>query len=155
MPCLIVFILHHIERHQSHRISIFVFFVTLIGVLGGSDVTGGSSKALRVTVGVPMTVLRRVMGLSDSLHYCFEASVRSRSILHHPGRTIGFFQSITSGDQVTLSLFMLGLDVVGVGIVHSIFEGVVGLVLKKKIHFYNKRSRREQGYLHNLQKRPK
>lgn len=106
-------------------------FVSLIGVLGDADVAGGPSEPLLVAVGVPVTVLRRMMGLADPLDDGFEAGVRSRSVFDHPGGAVGLLEGVSPGDEVTLALFVLRLDVVGVGIVHAVFEGVAGLVLEE------------------------
>lgn len=109
----------------------FVPFVSLVGPVSGTNVTSSTTET--VTMSMFMTVVGWMLSMSDPLHYSLEASVRSWPVFHHPGGTVGFLKGVPSGHVVAIPLFVLGLDVVGVGVVDAIFELVVGMILEKDV----------------------
>lgn len=52
-------------------------------------------------------------------------------VLHSAHSTVGLMQGVFPLNDVTVAAFVLGLDVVGVGVFHFISELVLGMRLKK------------------------
>jgi hypothetical protein len=67
-------------------------------------------------------VLNRVDGVSGFFDLCVEAGVVVSGVVHGTGGAIRFNQLVVTRDFIAVTFLSLLLDVLGVWVLHSIFE---------------------------------
>jgi len=70
-----------------------------------------------------------VVGVSNMLHGSLESVVGIGGVLHDPGASIGLLHGVSPLDLVPVPGLPLLLDVSGLGVLHSVVEFVLGVVL--------------------------
>lgn len=100
---------------------IVLVLVPLVAPVGHTYIAGTTRSVL-----VP-----GVMGMPMTFHDGLESLVGSGDVLNNAMGTIGLFKFVSSVDVVTISVLVLGLLVMSVGVVDSIFEFVMSVVLEK------------------------
>uniref|UniRef100_A0A182MRX4 Gustatory receptor n=1 Tax=Anopheles culicifacies TaxID=139723 RepID=A0A182MRX4_9DIPT len=95
-----------------------VLMQVAVGVAAGMSMTVSSVRVSSLVVSVDF----RVMGMTHTLHMSLETVVLVRRVLHNTLGTIGFMQSVSSLDDISISMFPLALVVTGMGILYSILE---------------------------------
>lgn len=107
-----------------------VFFGSLVVPVCGPHETGATLSSLFPSV---LSVMSGMLSVAVSLHVGLESDVGSGPVFHDALGTVGFQQGVLSDNIVAFSVLLLGVDVVGVGILHSVLEVVSDVVLKESV----------------------
>lgn len=84
-----------------------------------------------VVVLVQLLVVVHRGGLVD---HSVEAIVLVGGVVHGADGTVGLHQRVLSFDGVAVAGLVLGLDIAGVEVIHSVFEGVLGRGLRMEYY---------------------
>lgn len=103
-----------------------MFRRALVSPVGYTNIAGTSNTTMTVSV---FAVVSRMLSMTSSVYNSFETTVGTRFVLDHTVSPISFFQSISSSNVISMSMFVLRFNIVGMWIMHTIFKFVVGLSL--------------------------
>lgn len=76
---------------------------------------------------------RWMMSWSNFFYNCVEAVVIIRCIFHDSYTTVWLVNTVRAVYNITITNFVLGFYVTGMGIVYTVVEGVLWMRLKQKI----------------------
>lgn len=101
----------------------------MVTKVGCSYVAVGTT-AVPTMVPMSMTVVLRMVGMSNSFHHSIEACVGTRDVIDHTNSAVGLLERVRSFHVVTISIFVLFLLVAGMGIVDRVVKMIVSWPLK-------------------------
>lgn len=97
-------------------------------------------RGSHMTMGIPIpfmvpmvSIMLRMMGMSDSFDHSVETAVGSCDIFDHSGSAVCFFERIRPPHMMPVSVFVLLLYVAGMGVVDRIFEFIFDWPLEEEV----------------------
>lgn len=111
--------------------------VSLISIMSDSNPTSTTNASMMTVMTV--TIVSRVLSMTNTFDNSLETSFVIRNVLDNTSSTISFFQGVSSFYVMTVSVLVLGLNVMSVRVVDSVLEFVMSRNLQKLVLNYHTR----------------
>lgn len=90
------------------------------------------SMSMSMTItSMTMSVMNWMICMANSFNDSFESSMGAGFVFYNTGGTISFFKAILTSDMISISMFVLRLDIVRMRIMDTILKFVVSVALEK------------------------
>lgn len=107
------------------------YYLIVVTIVGCSHMTLGIAVSVTAVSSV-VSVMLRMMGMSESLHYSIETAVRSSLVFDYSDCAISLLEGIRSLNVVPVPVLVLFFDITSVRVVDFVFEFVLCWSLKKQ-----------------------